>query len=305
MAVNDMSISEIRAMMQALSSRLDSLTREPEGSAKVLTQMEEEPAPAPAGAPAPAPAPAPVSYPSGTKLRWEIDHDNRRIAIALKDGAILQVKVVENGNFAWGPDPRLRQKFATYADWAASLPAGGKVSTELRDTRTSVEKKMATNLEGLTDAQKVRKLLSTWSVKGLVGENPSPLEKMTDLTQWLRQRRRDLAAITEEDDIVNPAMRRRLTSKLRNLARKLVLQRQIVGPLTEEQKNTRHAWVHKRGAAKLFALLGTELHMITERDGKILIRNRWANTFAEHGVPMKPNGSPALAVRYQRRTYQL
>jgi hypothetical protein len=334
MAVNDMSVSEIRAMMQALSTRLDSLTQEqpssrirmlinfqePEGDGKMgMSDAQvgygEEPAPAaaapapaaaaPAPAPVPAPVPAPISYTSGTKLRWEIDENNRRVAIALKEGGILQVKVVENGSHAWTTDPRVKQKFASYAEWAASLPAGGKVSTEERDTRTSVEKKLATNMEGLTDAQKVRKLLSTWWIRGGVEEELSPLQKMTDFMLWVRQHRRDLAAITEDEDIANPAMRRRLTSKLRNLARKLVLQRQIVSTMTEEQKNTRHAWVRQWGTGKLFALLGTELHMITERDGKILFRNRWANTFEEHGIRMAANGKPALVVRYRRQMHQL
>lgn len=247
----------------------------------------------------------PPSVASGTKLRWSLDENNRRIAIALKDGAILQVKVVENGSHAWTTDPRIRQKFATYADWIATLPTGGTVATVEPDTRNSVEKRLATSLEGLTDAQKVRTLLGTWGVRAYVGEHPSALEKITDLTQWVRLWRRDLAAITEEEDIADPGWRRSRTLLLARTASKLRFQRQRVSTMTEEQKNAKFAWVFQKGTTKLFARMGGTLQMITERDGKILFADRWANSFAESGVDMKPDGSPALAVRYRRQMIEL
>jgi hypothetical protein len=268
-------IAELRASIAAMTERLNLLTA------------------------------VPPSVASGTKLRWSLDENNRRIAIALKDGAILQVKIVENGSHVWTTDPRIRQKFATYADWIATLPPGGTVVTVEPDTRNSVEKRLATNLEGLTDAQKVRKLMETWGAKAYVWEDMSPLEKITDLTQWLQQRRRDLAAITEEEDIADPRIRRKLTSKLANLSLKLKLQRQRVSTMTEQQKNTRFAWVSQWGATKLFARVDGDLQMITERNGKILIGNRWVDTFGFSAASLKPDGRPMLWVRYRKQMIEL
>jgi hypothetical protein len=247
----------------------------------------------------------PPSVASGTKLRWSLDGDNRRVAIALKDGAILQVKIVEEGSHAWTTDPRIRQKFATYADWIATLPRGGTVATVEPDTRNSVEKRLATSLEGLTDAQKVRKLLGTWGIRASAVEGESPLEALNSYMQWVRFRRSELAAITEEEDIADPGRRRKLTALLARGAAKVQMLRTRVHRLSEEESRTKPARVYQLGTAKLYARISGELQMITERDGRILLGYRWANTFADSGIDVKPNGSPALAVRYRRQMYEL
>jgi hypothetical protein len=247
----------------------------------------------------------PPSVTVGSKLLWSIDGDNRRVGIALKDGAILQVKIVEEGAYIPHFDPRVRQRFATYADWIVSLPAGGTVTTAGHDTRTSVEKKLATSMEGLTDAQKVRKLLGTWGIRAYAVEGESPLEALNSYMQWVRYRRSELAAITEEEDIADPGRRRKLTALLARGAAKVQMLRTRAYRLTEEESRTKPARVYQLGTAKLYARMSGNLQMITERDGRILLGDRWANSFAEHGVPMKANGSPALTVRYRRQMYEL
>ncbi len=319
MAVDSMSISEIRAMMQALNSRLDSLSQEPSSTRMLINvqapegdgefrisdtkaRMDEEPAPAPAPAAA---APAPISYPSGTKLRWEIDGDNRRVAIALKDSAILQVKVVDTGAHAWTADPRVRQKFATYADWIASLPAGGTVTTVQPETMNAAEKRLAYNLDGFTDAKRLRWLLNTWGVRSFGQENYSPFETLNSHVTWFQHRRSQLAGITEDEDIADPRRRRLLTLKLARTAGKIQLLRTAVQKMTEEDKHKKEISVYNRGTQKMYARKGGALHLITEHYGKIVFQGRKADTFAEHGIDMRENGKPFLCVWHRRKMYEL
>jgi len=293
MASNTQSISEIRAMILALNSRLDSLTQEQPSEQMKIPENHARHEP-----------PTAETYPPSTKLRWQLDDNNRRVAIILKGGVIMQMKLVENGHYVPTTDARIRQKFATYADWVASLPAGGAVSTELRDTRTSLEKKLATDLQGLTDAERVRKLLTAWNVKSYVRENLSALEKMTNLMRWLRHCRQNLAEITEEDDIKDPRRRHKLTLNVRNLGRKILALREKMSRMTYPQMQIKHAWAIQ-GTRRLFARSGGRLAIIAERNGEILFDNKWANTFAEHGIDMKPDGKPALAVVYHGKLIEL
>ena len=75
--------------------------------------------------------------------------------------------------------------------------------------------------------------------------------------------------------------------------------------MSEQQKNTRFAWVSQWGATKLFARVNGDLQMITERNGKILIGNRWVDTFGFSAASLKPDGRPMLWVRYRKQMIEL
>ena len=152
-----------------------------------LVSVESAPAPASASAPAPAPLPLP-KRPFGTKLRWVLNEETYRIAIATTDG-ILQVKSVTDG----GGDciPRLttwsyerarliKEMFATEEEWRASLPQGGEV--------TIVElplKNAPILVGGATDVEKVEQLTSRFKVRAGVIEQASPLKRREMLVKYI------------------------------------------------------------------------------------------------------------------------
>lgn len=252
-----------------------------------------------------APPPAPVTYSIGTKLRWQLDDENFRVAFVTK-GGILQMKINENGNYAWTADPRIKKMFENLAAWQATLPAGGNITATERDGRTSVQKKSAACFAGRSDAQLISGLLENWDIKGHAYTLSSPVEIIAGYRQQVINRRAELAALTLEDDLEDPSERRRFTKSLERYVKWLHSEKMKVERMGEEEARLRTNHVHSYGTSKLRAFKDGQRYDIGvyRETGQIVCAGRMANTFEELGIEMV-DGRPRLEVLYRRKTINL
>ena len=250
--------------------------------------------------------PPPVTYPIGTKLRWQLDDDNFRVAFVTK-GGILQMKLKENGNYMWTTDPRYKKMFENFAAWQASLPTGGKITATQRDTRTSVEKKSAACFVGRSDVDLVSGLLENWGIKANAYRSASPVETMARYRQSVIERRAELARITLEEDLENPKIRLALTRSLDRYAVWVRSHKAEMDQMTDDQKSHRPIVVSSWGStSKLWAFKDGKRFAIGvhHESGDIACAGRMAKTFDELGIEMV-DGRPRLEVLYRRKTINL
>ena len=125
-----------------------------------------------------APAVAEETYPVNTMLRWKKDDNNRRWAIVLKDG-IMQVKEEIMGRTSLdAPRPGYsygktsRKFFSSLADWKATLPAGGTLTTEA-GTDHSIKTKVETPVPAATDADYIAELKKRFHVHSKLVKLPT------------------------------------------------------------------------------------------------------------------------------------
>jgi hypothetical protein len=162
-------------------------------------------------APEPPSEPEPVSvaeesYPIGTFLRWkhpdgatEWIAPNSRTAIVLKDG-ILQVKERINGeltmtksSYSW-QSVVAKKFFASVAEWKASLPEGGAITTEAGQDCSvpSIKRKATKPIEAADDVSYIGKIQQRYSVRTRLIQDNSPMESREKLLITLRERVEDI-----------------------------------------------------------------------------------------------------------------
>jgi hypothetical protein len=276
-----------------------------------------EPA-APAAEPAaPAPEPEPVLSP-GSFIRWKLDENNRYVAIALRDQAILVVKGVKDGQWLRYYNYRdaeergsARKHFATLAEWKATLPAGGTFEIEARDTTSSIERHKKDLVWKGSDVEYVTDALNVWGVKQYVCVSPSLMQRKEETSSALEQKKQAMMAITygEVDGVPHYKRLAKVTNAIGRLAAELARKEWEISKVPVEHAN-RPGWidVNVSGTSRLYAFKdGRKCHLAV-KDGSIYVtdygRSRWARTFAELGVDMV-NGKPRLEVLYRKEVVAL
>ena len=255
----------------------------------------------PVAQPVAQPVVQPVAQPAGTIFSWRQDHDNRRTAIQLKDGRLLQVKSIVNGEavFTDSGCRVLQTTFPDYNPWAASLPEG-QITHRLN--QTVAERKKATPIVAASDPEMVQKLLETWGVNSYMLETPSNNEALAEYIETYKYFKERLAAITLEDALECPRVRRSIWRRMTSKINQIRVLKEYIARETHIDHDRRPCSMAGRGTANLIARIGGVEKSIAYHKGKIACEKNLYNSFAELGVDMK-NGKPDLAVwRYRKWT---
>ena len=144
-------------------------------------------------------APKPQEIPVGTKFRWGTrgnnyhgdSKDNYRVAIQTKKG-FVQIYQLDDGELIQAKLPtryhvegrRAPQMFASYDEWAKTLPPG-EIRREEADNRSAFQKKLETPLPtDISDPLKVHHLVrrfnitsSVWRQSSLIGQRDLAQER--------------------------------------------------------------------------------------------------------------------------------
>jgi hypothetical protein len=275
-------------------------------------------------------AAAEETYPVNTMLRWKKDEENKRSAIVLKDG-ILQVKEVIMGRTTFDALSRCKQMFfSSLADWKATLPAGGTLTTEA-GTDHSIKTKVETPITAATDAEYIQEIKKRFQVRSKLIKLPtdnylrnSSFNALQAAAANLQEGLDGLKNLSTDTALKGDTIYSELRCikySAREIARtsKLAFDaqfRMMYGPKENQNKESYMFRNHYRQV--LYAFLGDKKVEITSSDGLVGIAydkkngafSKWVtptvgNTFAELGIEMKANGKPRLLVRYRLKDIEL
>ena len=293
----------------------------PAAAEPAAPEPEAAPAPAPEpAAPAPEPQPEPVLSP-GSFIRWRLNNDNRYVAIALRDQAILVVKGVKDGEwlrYHRGAENPARKHFATLAEWKASLPPGGTFEIEARDATSSLEKHKKDLVWKGSDLEYVTDALNVWGVRQSVYVAPTPMQVKEDTSRALEKRKQDLMAITDPRFDGGDRRMIKTVNAIGRLAASLARREWEISRMPAEHAN-RSSWItiNVSGKSRLYAFKNGRRCYLAVKDNLIYMNDYWqaqylndyghcwrAPTFAELGVDMV-DGKPRLEVLYRRQTVVL
>lgn len=267
----------------------------------------------------PTPPPAPV----GSKFRWTLDTNTYRVAIMTVKG-LLQVKSVTGGASEvhpttcrecrpcrelamtppapWARRPLKRDMFADEAAWRASLPTGGSVEIT-PPVKPGAEQKVAAVAQAPNDVEKLKAAIKTYMIRTTAEEAPSPQEQLKTSMQQMEKFRAELAALTLEQDLQWPHMRKKLTLRLKH-ARTWYISMKIAcnGP----DSHVRPVKMQHCGTGFVVGVIGGELKYLTVHEDQIAARSglhygnvRLYKNFAEMGSDVK------LVVKYRGREISL
>jgi hypothetical protein len=316
------------------------------GSSSALLELNalmSTPAATSAATPAPAAAPEPVTYPIGTFLRWRHPDGadkwyspNSRSAIVIKDG-ILQVKEVINGKPTMTETPGTQWQtvakkfFPSFAEWKASLPEGGAITTKAGEdyTTPSIKRKAAKPIEAADDISYIGKIQQRYSVHANLTQDLSPIEKrehqlsvMTDMTSQVNQL---LASpILKKPREANSQDVGRALENLRQICRSMknhaahlsVLQHSINFKPAEAHLGRFHFKNdYKQRLVAFFK--GAEVEICSSKgfialalDKPTNCASKWVKptlgkSFAELDIDMKEDGKPRLKIYYRKDSIEL
>jgi hypothetical protein len=297
-------------------------------------------------APEPPSEPEPVSvaeesYPIGTFLRWkhpdgatEWNTPNRRTAIVMKDG-VLQVKERINGELTMtetdGYWRRVAKKFfPSVAEWKASLPEGGNITTEAGQDCSvpSIQRKAVKPIEAVSDVDYIGKIQRRYTVRSKLTQDLSPMESRERIMATLCERVADIQTRLSSSHLQNmkdgndedntERLKRIYDSSLgvRHIAAGLLMtHRRIMAKPGEAHLGPFH---FRNGYKQRLVgfLNGTEVEICSSMgfiglayDKASGLVGKWAKptlgkTFAELGLEMKGD-QPRLKVYYRRQTIEL
>ena len=284
-------------------------------------KIDEETIPLPAAV-APLPAAPPLAI--GSKLRWTLDANTYRVAIMTAKG-VLQVKSVTDGGgdvhpttcrecrpckelamtppAPWARRPLKQTMFADEAAWRASLPTGGSVEIA-PPAKPVAEQKLAVVAQAPNDVEKLKAAIKAYKIRTTAYVEPSPQERLKTSMEQMEKFRALLAALTLEQDLQWPDMRKKLNLFLKQ-ARSWYIYMKIAcnGP-NSEMETVR---MFHRGTGFIACRLGDEIHYLTVHEDKIAVAHglhhasaKLYNNFAEiMGSDFK------LVVKYRGREITL
>ena len=145
-------------------------------------------APAVPAVAAPVAKPVEENYPANTLLRWKKDEQNKRVALVLKDG-ILQVKEVIMGLTTFDNLRRCKQMFfSSLADWKATLPAGGQLTSEagVDHSVPSIKRKATEPIKAATDVEYINTLKNRFYIRSGLIEIHSQVEKRDENIKYIK-----------------------------------------------------------------------------------------------------------------------
>lgn len=267
----------------------------------------------------PTPPPAPV----GSKFRWTLDTNTYRVAIMTVKG-LLQVKSVTGGASEvhpttcrecrpcrelamtppapWARRPLKQTMFADEAAWRASLPTGGSVVIT-PPAKPVAEQRVAAVAQAPNDVEKLKAAIKTYMIRTTAEEAPSPQEQLKTSMQQMEKFRAELAALTLEQDLQWPHMRKKLTRQLK-VARSWYISMKIACNCSDS--HVRPVRMSHRGTGFIACRAGDEIHYLAVHEDKIAAAHglhhakaRLYKNFAEMGSDVK------LVVKYRGREISL
>ena len=277
------------------------------------------PAPEPEAAPAPAPEPAaPAAEPEpvlspGSFIRWRLNDDNRYVAIALRDQAILVVKGVKDGQwlrYHRGAENPARKHFATLAEWKATLPAGGTFEIEARDATSSIERRKKDLVWKGSDVEYVTDALKVWTVRQSVYEAETPMQLKEATINRLQYNKEFLMRSTSVTAAGDYNLVRKTINAIGRLAKDLAKQEWHIARFPAASAlRPRYTKVEHSGSGRLYAFRNGRKVEAAVKDGKLYINNytvgcMWGSTAAELGLEMV-DGKPRLEVLYRKERVAL
>lgn len=287
--------------------------------------------------PEPAAEPEPETHPIGTFLRWKDGDSNSRTAIVLKDG-VLQVKERINGeltlvksSYSWSMVVA-KKFFPSVAEWRASLPEGGAVTTEAGQDCSvpSIKRKATKPIEAVSDLDYIGKIQRRYSVRSRLTQDLSPTESREKFMDTLRERVADMQGRLASSYLQNmkDSNHEDNTERLRRIYdTSLSIKRSAVSLLCTHRaimakpEEAHLGKFHFRNGYKqriVGFLNGTEVEICSSMGFIGLAYDKatglagiykWAKptlgkTFAELGLDMKED-KPRLKVYYRRQTIEL
>jgi hypothetical protein len=308
-----------------------------------LNALITTPAATSAATSAATPAPAPEVYPIGTFLRWRHPDGadrcyapNARTAIVIKNG-ILQVKEMINGKTTMTNTPGTQWQtvakkfFSTVADWKASLPEGGAITTKAGEdyTTPSIKRKAAKPIEAADDISYIGKIQQRYSVHARLTQDLSPMEQRDNMISTVANLVADVNRLLASPVLKNPRQAtnqdvgialdnmHQMSRSIKNYTAHLSTLQYCIKFKPDEAHLGRFHFKNEY-KQRLVAFLGGKEVDICSSMGFIGLAwdkthncaNKWArptlgNTFAELGLDMKADGKPRLKVYYRKDSIEL
>jgi hypothetical protein len=290
---------------------------------------------APEPEPEPAAEPEPEAYPIGTFLRWKDGDSNSRTAIVLKDG-VLQVKERINGeltlvrsSYSWY-NVVAKKFFPSVAEWRASLPQGGAVTTEAGQDCSvpSIKRKATKPIEAVSDVDYIKKIQDRYRVYAKLTQDLSPMESREKFMASLRERVADIQTRlsssylqnmkdgNHEDNTERLTRIYKTSLSIKHFAVSLLCTHRAIMAKPEEVHLGRFHFRNGYKQRIVGFLNGTEVEICSSMgfiglayDKATGLAGKWAKptlgkTFAELGLDMKED-KPRLKVYYRRQTVEL
>jgi len=297
----------------------------------------------PAATSAATPAPEPEVHPIGTFLRWKHPDGadqwyapNSRTAIVIKNG-ILQVKEVINGTPTMTETPGTQRSavakkfFSSFAEWKASLPEGGAITTKAgEDYSTPSIKRKATNpVEAADDISYIKEIQKRYSVHARLTQDLSLVEQRDNMISTVSSMVGDVSQRLASPALKSPrqANSRDISSALediqdmcKSIRRYTVYLSVLQNSINFKPDEAHLGRFHFKNEYKqrLVAFMGGKEVDICSSMGFIGLAwdktyncaNKWARptlakTFAELGLDMKADGKPMLKVYYRKDSIEL
>jgi hypothetical protein len=227
----------------------------PEAEAEAEVEAEAVPE---AAVPEAVPLPLPQRD-VGTKLRWVLDDETYRIAIATANG-ILQVKSVTDGEServslpdnarSWQRENLKKTFFTTEEEWRASLPQGGEVHLY-----GPPQKNVPLVVAGTSDVEKIEQLSARFKIRAGVYQQSSPLNTR-ELTLGLIFKMENIIACSEKE-LCRSKFESKLCESYKGAISVYKKTIQDIDAMSEAQKN-RHEFrftKYKQSKQKLFITL--------------------------------------------------
>ena len=284
-------------------------------------------------------APVEETYPVGTKLSWTLPEGavgryfpNSRTAIVLKDG-ILQVKEQINGVTVFTQDhefggKRVAQKFfSSLADWKATLPAGGSITSKAGEDYSvpNIKRKAALPITNTSsDIDYIKLLKHRFQVRSEIVKGESLANRLARELANIRNMMADIGLMASSTVHIKHVLEA-LARLCHKLNRSAIRARTIQGLISDRPENANTTPFHFNNEYKqrLVAFVGgTEVEITSAYSGGLLGLNGNASqkstcgnyvlghpttgqTFADLGIDMKADGKPRLKVYYRNDSIEI
>jgi hypothetical protein len=228
--------------------------------------------------------------------------------------------------------PKVAKKFfSTVAEWKASLPEGGAVTTKAGEdyTTPSIKRKAAMPIEAADDIAYIKEIQQRYSVHASLSQDLSPMEQRENLLATLRNSVEDiksrlsspsLSSLRDADaQKVSNIMSRIYDNSLciKSLARRLSWAHRAIMNRPAEAHLGRFHFKNDYKQRLVGFYKGAEVEVCSSMgfialalDKPTNCASKWVRptlgkTFAEVDLDMKADGKPRLKVYYRRETIEL
>ena len=278
------------------------------------------------------------TYPVGTKLSWTCPEGavgryfpNSRTAIVLKDG-ILQVKEQINGvttitKCENGYTPVAQKFFSSLADWKATLPAGGSITSKAGEDYSvpNIKRKAALPITNTSsDIDYIKLLKHRFQVRSEIVKGESLANRLARELANIRNMMADIGLMASSTVNIKHVVEA-LARLCHKLNRSAIRARTIRGLIEDhpENANTTPFHFNNEYRQRLVAFVGgTEVEITSAYSGGLLGLNGNASqkstcgnyvlghpttgqTFADLGIDMKADGKPRLKVYYRNDSIEI